>query len=142
MKESRHTPPESQMNPEDAGIAKLPSQHSVDETVTKLRQILDAKGITLFALIDHSGDAWKAGLHMPATKLLIFGSPRAGTPLMLAAPSIALDLPLKILVAEDAAGKVWLSWNNPGYLQQRHSLPAELVAILEGAGQLAAAAAA
>ncbi len=83
------------------GIVDIPSNHSVDETVEKLRGILAAKGVTLFALVDHSGEAEKAGMKMPPTKLLIFGSPKAGTPVMLAAPSIAIDLPLKILVWED-----------------------------------------
>jgi uncharacterized protein (DUF302 family) len=78
-------------------------------------------------LIDHSGEAAKVGLKMPPTKLLVFGSPKAGTPLMLSAPSIAIDLPLKILVWQDASGKVWLSYNNPEYLQERHGLPQDLV---------------
>jgi uncharacterized protein (DUF302 family) len=111
----------------------------VDETVAKLQQLLAAKGINVFALVDHSGEAEKAGLHMPNTRLLIFGSPKAGTPLMLASPSIALDLPLKILVAEDSDGKVWLSYNSPEYLQHRHSLPAELAAVLKGVEALATA---
>ena len=87
----------------EEGIVKIPSRRSVDETVDKLKTILQSKGVTLFALIDHSGEAEKAGLKMPPTKLLIFGNPKAGTPLMLAAPSAAIDLPLKILVAEDSA---------------------------------------
>ena len=110
------------------GVVRIASQHSVDETVAKVVGILKAKDVKLFAVIDHSGEAEKAGLKMPNTKLLIFGNPKGGTPLMLAAPSIALDLPLKILVAEDSEGKVWISYNAPGYLQQRHNLPAELVA--------------
>jgi uncharacterized protein (DUF302 family) len=89
------------------GLIDIPSSHSVDETVTKLEGILQAKGITLFALVDHSGEAAKAGMKMRPTKLLIFGNPRAGTPVMLAAPSSAIDLPLKILVWEDDQGKVW-----------------------------------
>jgi uncharacterized protein (DUF302 family)/uncharacterized membrane protein YidH (DUF202 family) len=109
------------------GIVRIPSQHSVDETVTKLQAILQAKNVKLFAIVDHSGEAVKAGLHMPNTKLLIFGNPKGGTPLMLASPSVALDLPLKILVAEDSVGKVWLSYNAPEYLQHRHNLPADLV---------------
>jgi uncharacterized protein (DUF302 family) len=83
--------------------------------------------VTLFALINHSGEAEKAGLKMPPTKLLIFGNPKGGTPLMLAAPSAAIDLPLKILVAEDAQGKVWISYNSPEYLKERHGLPENLV---------------
>jgi uncharacterized protein (DUF302 family) len=109
------------------GIARLPSQHSVAETVGKLEAMLKAKNVKIFAVVDHSGEAEKAGLKMPNTKLLIFGSPKAGTPLMLAAPSIALDLPLKILVAEDADGKVWVSYNMPKYLQERHQLPEDLL---------------
>ncbi len=109
------------------GITTIPSNHSVDETVDKLKAILQSKGVTLFALVDHSGEAEKVGLKMPPTKLLIFGSPKAGTPLMLAAPSIAIDLPLKILVSQDTAGKVWISWNMPAYLQQRHTLPDDLL---------------
>src|SRR5436189_4775265 len=111
----------------EEGIVKIPSHHSVDEAVEKLKTILKAKGVTLFALIDHSGEAAKVGMKMPPTKLLIFGNPKGGTPLMLAAPSIALDLPLKILVAEDAQGKVSLSYNNPEYLKERHGLPSHLL---------------
>jgi uncharacterized protein (DUF302 family) len=111
----------------DNGIINRPSHHSVDETVGKLKGILEAKGVMLFALVDHSGEAEKVGMKMPPTKLLIFGSPKAGTPLMLAAPSIAIDLPLKILVWEDGEGKVWVSYNSPAYLQQRHGLPQELL---------------
>ena len=109
------------------GIIDKPSNHSVEETVAKLKGILQAKGVTLFALVDHSGEAQKVGMKMPPTKLLIFGSPKAGTPLMLAAPSSAIDLPLRILVWEDARGKVWVSYNSPAYLQERHNLPPELL---------------
>jgi uncharacterized protein (DUF302 family) len=109
------------------GIVNVPSQHSVDETVEKLKGILTARGVMLFALVDHSGEAAKDGLHMPNTKLLIFGSPKAGTPVMLAAPGIAIDLPLKILVWEDASGKTWLSYNSPAYLQERHHVPDDLL---------------
>ncbi|MGA8874058.1 MAG: DUF302 domain-containing protein [Candidatus Korobacteraceae bacterium] len=111
----------------DNGIVNLPSNHSVDETVESLKKILEAKGVNLFALVDHSGEAEKVGLQMRPTKLLIFGSPKAGTPLMQAAPSIAIDLPLKILIWEDAQGKVWVSYNSPAYLQQRHNLAPELL---------------
>jgi uncharacterized protein (DUF302 family)/uncharacterized membrane protein YidH (DUF202 family) len=109
------------------GIIDVPSRHSVDETVEKLKGILAAKGVALFALVDHSGEAEKVGMKMPPTKLLIFGNPKAGTPLMLAAPSVAIDLPLKILVWEDGQGKVWVSYNSPAYLQERHGLPQELL---------------
>lgn len=109
------------------GVTDIASHHTVDETVAKLQGILEAKGVTLFALIDHSGEAEKAGMEMRPTKLLIFGNPKAGTPLMLAAPSIAIDLPLKILVWEDDHGKVRVSYNNPEYLMQRHNLPPNLL---------------
>jgi uncharacterized protein (DUF302 family)/uncharacterized membrane protein YidH (DUF202 family) len=108
-------------------ILHTASNHSVDETVARLQSILQAKGVKLFTIVDHSGEAASAGLKMPNTKLLIFGHPKAGTPLMLASPTAALDLPLKILIAEDAAGKVWISYNAPAYLQARHHLPPELM---------------
>jgi uncharacterized protein (DUF302 family) len=111
----------------DAGIVSIPANHSVDQTVEKLQQILQAKGVKLFALVDHSGEAERAGLSMPPTKLLIFGNPKAGTPLMVASPSVAIDLPLKILVWQDKSGKVWVSYNGPAYLQSRHNLPADLI---------------
>jgi len=95
----------------------------------------------LFALVDHSGEAAKVGMTMPPTKLLIFGSPRAGTPIMLAAPTAALDLPLKILVHEDPAGKVWITYNAPTYLQQRHGIPNELMSNIAVIEQLARSAA-
>jgi uncharacterized protein (DUF302 family) len=100
-------------------IVTIPSNHSVDETVDRLKGILQAKGVTLFALVDHSGEAEKAGIKMPSTKLLIFGNPKGGTPVMLATPSIAIDLPLKILIAEDSQYKVWVSYNSPEYLKER-----------------------
>jgi len=116
------------------GLIDIRSNHSVDETVKKLKGILQAKGITLFALVDHSGEAAKVGMTMRPTKLLIFGNPKAGTPVMLAAPSSAIDLPLKILVWEDAQGKVWVTYNSPAFLQERHDLPPELlqnIAVIE-----------
>jgi uncharacterized protein (DUF302 family) len=111
----------------EKGIIDLPSRHSVDDTVARLKNILNAKGVALFALIDHSGEAEKAGMKMPNTKLLIFGSPKAGTPVMLATPSIAIDLPLKILIWQDTEEKVWVSYNSPGYLKNRHNVPEELL---------------
>lgn len=125
----------------DNGIIDEPSRHSVDETVEKLKAVLQAKGVTLFALVDHSGEAAKVGMTMPATRLLIFGNPKAGTPLMLAAPSTAIDLPLKILVWEDSQNKVWISYNSPQYLQQRHGFPQELLANIAVVEALAAKAA-
>jgi uncharacterized protein (DUF302 family)/uncharacterized membrane protein YidH (DUF202 family) len=123
------------------GIVERPSNHSVEQTVDRLKTILLAKGVTLFALIDHSGEAEKVGMKMPPTKLLIFGNPKGGTPLMLAAPSSAIDLPLKILVSEDGHGKVWISYNSPQYLQNRHELPQELLANIAVVETLAAKAA-
>ncbi|MGH9598400.1 MAG: DUF302 domain-containing protein [Terracidiphilus sp.] len=126
---------------ETNGIVDIPSRHSVNETVARLKQVLDEKGATLFALVDHSGEADKAGIKMPATKLLIFGNPKVGTPVMLAAPSAAIDLPLKILVWEGGDGKVWVSYNTPEYLAARHRIPKELVANISFAAALAARAA-
>jgi uncharacterized protein (DUF302 family) len=120
------------------GITEIRSNHSVDATVAKLKGILDAKGVALFALVDHSGEAAKAGLTMPATKLLIFGSPKAGTPIMLDAPSAAIDLPLKILVREDGDGRVWIGYNSPAYLRERHGFAQELVANIAVVEALAA----
>lgn len=110
-----------------SGIVTIRSRQSVDRTVQKLEDLLKAKGVKLFALVDHSGEAEQAGLSMRNTKLLIFGNPQAGTPLMIAAPTIAIDLPLKILVWEDADSQVRISYNASEYLQARHGLPPELV---------------
>lgn len=125
----------------DNGIIDIPSNHAVEQTVETLKGILAAKGVTLFALVDHSGEAEKVGMKMRPTKLLIFGSPKAGTPLMLAAPRAAIDLPLKILVWEDGGGKVWVSYNSPAYLQERHGLPHELLQNIAVVETLAAKAA-
>lgn len=122
----------------DNGLTRVASRYSVEETVDRLESILAERGLKLFALVDHSGEAEKVGLKMPATKLLIFGSPKGGTPLMLAAPSVAIDLPLKALVAEDEGGKVWVTYNSPEYLQQRHGIPEELVKNIAGVGALVA----
>jgi len=127
--------------PRAEGIVDLRTDHSVDETVDRLREILQSKAIELFALVDHSGEAAKAGLHMPPTKLLIFGNPKAGTPVMLAAPTAAIDLPLKILVWQDPEGQVWVSYNSPAYLERRHGFPPELVQNLAAVEALAKAAA-
>jgi uncharacterized protein (DUF302 family) len=116
------------------GFVSKPSKYSVPETISRLSGILKAKGVAIFALVDHSGEADKAGLKMRPTQLLIFGNPKGGTPLMLVSPSVAIDLPLKALVWEDEAGKVWLSFNSPDYLQQRHGFPADLeknIAVIE-----------
>jgi len=123
------------------GIIDIPSHNSVVATVEKIRGILAAKGVTLFALVDHSGEAEKVGMKMRPTKLMIFGNPKAGTPVMLAAPSIAIDLPLKILVWEDEAGKAWISYNSADYLGSRHNVPTELMQNLAAAEAIAAIAA-
>jgi uncharacterized protein (DUF302 family) len=121
----------------DNGIMTLQSDHAVEQTVKRIQETLLAKGTKLFAVIDHSGEAEAAGMLMPPTKLLIFGNPKAGTPLMIAAPSIAIDLPLKLLVWADSNRKVWIAYNDPDYLKVRHNLPADLVQNLAAAAGLA-----
>lgn len=123
------------------GLVTKRSGHSVDETVERLTGILRASGVKVFALIDHSGEAAKVGMAMPRSKLLIFGNPRAGTPLMIASPTVAIDLPLKVLVWEDSAGAVWVSYNASVYLETRHHLPHELVRNIEVVGSLVGGAA-
>ncbi len=125
----------------EAGIIDLPSARPFDETVERLQKLLQSKGVTLFALIDHSGEAKRVGIDMPPTKLLIFGNPSAGTALMLAAPRSAIDLPLKVLIWQDAQGKVWVSYNSPAYLQARHQFPNELMQTIAAVEALAGAAA-
>jgi uncharacterized protein (DUF302 family) len=116
------------------GLVQVASHYSVDETIQRLQSAFAAKGLQVFAVIDHSGEAEKVGLEMRPTKVLIFGSPKGGTPLMVAAPSLAIDLPLKALVAEDAASKVSVTYNDPQYLKERHGVPDELIKNLAGAG--------
>jgi uncharacterized protein (DUF302 family) len=118
------------------GLIHLTSSYSVAETAKRLETSLLAHGLTLFCRVDHSGEAEKAGLQMPPTQLLIFGSPKSGTPLMLASPTLAIDLPLKALIWQDAAGKVWLSYNSPEYLQQRHNIPQGLLKNIAGGATL------
>lgn len=120
------------------GLVQIASRYSVDETVRKLEAAFVEKGMKVFALIDHSGEAEKAGLKMRPTKVVIFGSPKGGTPLMVAAPSLAIDLPLKALVAEDEKGSASVTCNTPEYLQARHGFPAELVKNLAGAAAVIA----
>jgi uncharacterized protein (DUF302 family) len=119
-----------------SGMVDIPSRYSVPESLVRLEAILKEKGLTIFACVDHSGEAKKVGLEMRPTQLVIFGSPKGGTPLMVAAPSLAIDLPLKALAWQDEAGKVWLSYNSPEYLQQRHGIPAELLKNIAGVGAL------
>jgi uncharacterized protein (DUF302 family) len=115
------------------GLVQVASRYSFDETIKRLQAAFAEKGLQVFALIDHSGEAEKVGLKMRPTKVLIFGSPKGGTPPMVAAPSLAIDLPLKALVAEDAAGNVSVAYNDPQYLQERHGVPEELMKNLAGA---------
>ena len=125
----------------DNGMSHICSPHSVDDTVNRIQAFLQSKAVNVFALVDHSGEAAKVGLKMNPTKLLIFGNPKGGTPLMQAVPSIAIDLPLKILVWEDAAAKVWISYNTAEYFAERHHLPPELLKNISVVETLAAKAA-
>ena len=118
------------------GMIHLTSPYSVPETLRRLEFLLQARGLAIFARVDHSGEAEKAGLKMRPTELLIFGSPKQGTPLMVASPTLAIDLPLKALAWEDASGKVWLSYNTPEYLKQRHNIPDDLLKNISGVGAL------
>ena len=120
----------------DRGMIDVPSPYSVPDTLARLESILKERGLTIFARVDHSGEAEKAGLKIRPTQLLIFGSPKAGTPLMVATPSVAIDLPLKVLAWEDERGKVWLSYNAPEFLQQRHGFPADLLKNIAGGSAL------
>jgi uncharacterized protein (DUF302 family) len=123
------------MNTEN-GIISKSSKYSVPETLHRLETILASKGVKVFAVVDHSGEAEKAGLKMPPTQLLIFGNPKGGTPVMLAAPTAAIDLPLKALAWQDTSGKVWLSYNDPAYIQRRFNLSDDLMKPLVGIGAL------
>jgi uncharacterized protein (DUF302 family) len=123
---------------QDNGLVQVASRYTVDETLKRLLAIIAAKGMQVFALVDHSGEAEKVGLTMRPTKLVIFGSPKGGTPLMVAAPTLAIDLPLKVLLAEDNQGKAWVSYNSPEYLRQRHGVPEDLITNIAGVGALVA----
>jgi uncharacterized protein (DUF302 family) len=120
------------------GLLQVASPHTVSETLQRLESILAQRGVQVFALIDHSGEAEKAGMKMRPTKLAIFGNPKGGTPLMVAAPTLAIDLPLKALVWEDEGGKVWITYNSPEYLQQRHGVPEDLIKNIAVVGALVA----
>jgi|SRR5450631_2288661 uncharacterized protein (DUF302 family) len=116
------------------GMVHLSSPYSVAETLKRVEEVLQGRNLTVFARVDHSGEAEKVGLKMRPTQVIVFGSPKGGTPVMVAAPTVAIDLPLKALVWEDAEGKVWVSYNSPDYLKQRHNIPDELVKNVAGAG--------
>lgn len=118
------------------GLISIPSRYSVPETIQKLRASIESHGMTVFAFVDHSGEAEKVGLRMQPTQLLIFGNPKGGTPLMQAAPTLAIDLPLKALAWQDDSGKVWVTYNDPACLRLRHNVPADLVRNIAGAGEL------
>jgi len=129
------------MNSAD-GIVTKSANCTVEEAVSKIKSLLVIRGITLFAVVDDSGEAETVGMKMPDTKLVIFGNPKGGTPLMVASPSVAIDLPLKLLVAQDANGGCSISYNSPQYLQQRHGIPNDLIqniAIIEALAAEAAA---
>ena len=123
---------------QENGLVTIASRYSLEETVERLQAAFREKGMQVFAVIDHSGEAEKVGLKMLPTKVVIFGSPKGGTPLMVAAPSLAIDLPLKALVAEGVDGQVTVTYNAPEYLQRRHGVPAELIKNLAGAGAVMA----
>jgi uncharacterized protein (DUF302 family) len=114
------------------GIVSKASKYSVPETLHRLETLLTAKGIKVFALVDHSGEAEKAGLKMPPTQLLIFGNPKGGTPVMLANPTAAIDLPWKALAWQDADGQVWLSYNDAAHIQRRFGLSDDVMKPLAG----------
>src|ERR1700689_3576625 len=124
-----------------AGLRILPTRHSVADALSRLESLAKARGLTVFARIDFSGDAARSGLTMRPTGLVLLGSPKAGTPLMVANPTVAIDLPLKVLAWEDAQGKTWMAYNEPEYLQARHHFPNELVKNIAALGALAASAA-
>jgi uncharacterized protein (DUF302 family) len=123
------------------GVESILSKHSVDETVRRFTSLLQQKGIKLFAMVDHAGEALAAGLELRPTKVVIFGSPKAGTPIMQASQMAAIDLPLKLLVWTDDQQQTWISWNSPQYLQQRHEFPPALeqnIAVVKSLAQAAA----
>jgi uncharacterized protein (DUF302 family) len=120
------------------GLLQVGSPYTVEETLRRLESVLAERGVRVFALIDHSGEAEKVGMKMRPTKLVIFGNPKGGTPVMVAAPTLAIDLPLKALVWQDEGGKVWVTYNSPEYLQQRHGVPEDLVKNIAVVGALVA----
>lgn len=126
--------------PQAAGTLSVVSPFSVDETLERLRSAIDAAGLTLFAEVDHSGGARAVGLEMDETRLLVFGNPRGGTPAMVAAPLLALELPLRALVRADQDGRTWVSYQDPAALARRFDVPEALMAPLGGVGRLVAGA--
>jgi uncharacterized protein (DUF302 family) len=120
----------------DNGMVHLNSPYSVAETISRLESLLKAQGLPEFCRIDHTGEAEKVGLKMPAAQVIIFGNPKGGTPLMIATPTLAIDLPLKALIWEDSDHTVRISYNSPEYLQKRHGVPDDLVKNIAGIGEL------
>ena len=121
---------------ESSGVTRIRSQHGVAETADRLVALLTERGLRVFARIDFAADAKAAGLSLPPEQLVIFGNPKSGTPLLAAAPTVGLDLPLKALIWEDADGGSWLAYNEPHYIVARHGVPPELVRNIEGAAAL------
>jgi len=120
----------------DNGMTHLSSPYPFAETIERLESLLQAQGLTVFCRIDHSGAAEKAGLKMHPAQVIAFGSPKGGTPMMIASPTVAIDLPLKALIWEHGGGKVWMSYNTPEYLKKRHDIPEELLKNIAGIGPL------
>lgn len=118
------------------GLVNVRSKYSAAETLDRLEAAVQSLGLTVFARINFSGDAEKVGLKMHPAQLLLFGNPKAGTPLMIASPTIAIDLPLKALAWEDADGNVWVTYNEPEYLRERHGFPEPLIKNISGVGEL------
>lgn len=123
------------------GVVRIRSAHDVARTTERLVALIERHGLRVFAQIDFARDAAAAGLALRAERLVIFGNPKGGTPLLAAAPSVGLDLPLKALIWEDADGATWLAHNDSAYIVQRHAVPAELSKNIEGAAALIAEAA-
>ena len=124
------------MTASDNGIIRIPSHHTVAKTMERLQTLLKERGILVFAHIDFGGDAARAGLAMRPEQMLLFGNPKAGTPLMLESPAAGLDLPLKALAWEDAEGKAWVAYNDPQYIVRRHGLSPALAANLAAAAPI------
>jgi uncharacterized protein (DUF302 family) len=117
-------------------LVTKPSNYSVPETIDRIERAIVARGMKIFARIDHGGEASKVGLAMRPTELLIFGNPKGGTPLMVAKPTAAIDLPMKALAWQDEDGRVWLTYNSPELLHERHGVPVELTSKLDPIGAL------
>lgn len=123
------------------GTIRLRSEYSFEETFERLKSGVLSRGLIVFATINFSDDAEKVGLNMPPTRQLVFGNPKAGTPLMITSPSSAIDFPLRVVVAQDQDGKVWLTYNSPQYLKERHDIPEELLPNIVGISEIVKSAA-